>query len=108
MKPRAVDNPGRETQTSMICSICSSACRDLRQLRGDFVTCVGQNGNPNGARWDDGLTPDDARNMRSDPRYATLRGAATADALSSEDIAGKTQQNAAPCTPVHHVRSEVC
>ncbi|CAD6568604.1 MAG: hypothetical protein ASARMPREDX12_001594 [Alectoria sarmentosa] len=92
-EPWTVKRAGRETKTTMTCSICSSTCRDLRELRGHFVVCVDRNGNPDGARWDDCLTPDDAANLRSNPRYAAIRGSTARDALSSEDIAELKERN---------------
>ena len=39
------------------CAICKGACRDKRELRDHFVACVGRNGNPDGAIWDECLRP---------------------------------------------------
>ena len=63
---QTVSRSGRELRTRFICSICGSVCRDKRDLRNHFVTCVGRNGNPNGACWDDSLNPDDAANKRTE------------------------------------------
>ena len=55
---------GRERRTQMICTICGSACRDRRHLRDHFVACVGRNGNPSAACWDDFLKPDEPADVR--------------------------------------------
>ena len=64
--PRRVEKPSGQANARMPCSICGSACRDRRSLRNHFVVCVGRNGNPNGACWDDSLKPDYAANKRFD------------------------------------------
>lgn len=92
-KPWTARRSDGESKTIMICSICSSACRDLRQFRNHFVTCVGRNGNPNGARWDDHLTSNDAKNLRPNLTYAALRGAVAAAARSSEGIPELGEEN---------------
>lgn len=60
------ERPSWEKKTKNICSICGSDCYDKRGLRDHFVVCVGRNGNPNGACWDDSLKLLEAANTRSD------------------------------------------
>lgn len=103
-RPMRVEKPTWEKKAKMTCIICGSARRDLRGLRDHFVVCVGRNGNPNGACWDDSLNPDYAANKRFDifPSHfvllsliscssshtsTSLKDSAPAAALSNEHLA---------------------
>ena len=73
-RPRRVEKPVWESKARRICSICGSARKDLKGLRDHFVACVGRNGNPNGACWDDSLKPNYAAIKRFDssPSHVVL------------------------------------